>query len=239
MANFSDMDTPDIIRKGRAYGLKPSLGKKKLKIKLKEAFRFHRQVESSSSEEEQPLEFPDKGSNPKMTKPFQECSTQNKPTSSEFNFETDSESDDTTNKNNDSYRVEMRKVLEARTMLEKLSNKGFRQKLMKALNSSLKMGHMAKSLRSVATSSVGIPRGSRQDMQRWSNRLSPGTSTYSRELNVLLGLSENKKEALVSALTTFSIEQANILGDDQQYLFDALPHIYRVMLKLNKDLQPD
>uniref|UniRef100_H2YP46 Structure-specific endonuclease subunit SLX4 n=1 Tax=Ciona savignyi TaxID=51511 RepID=H2YP46_CIOSA len=100
MANFSDMDTPDIIRKGRAYGLKPSLGKKKLKIKLKEAFRFHRQVESSSSEEEQPLEFPDKGSNPKMTKPFQECSTQNKPTSSEFNFETDSESDDTTNKNN-------------------------------------------------------------------------------------------------------------------------------------------
>nr|CAB3262987.1 uncharacterized protein LOC100186194 [Phallusia mammillata] len=51
MLNYSDMDTPNIVKQGQKMGLKRTLGKKKLKVKLKELYAYRHQVISSDEEE--------------------------------------------------------------------------------------------------------------------------------------------------------------------------------------------
>nr|XP_009857608.2 uncharacterized protein LOC100186194 isoform X1 [Ciona intestinalis] len=60
MPNYSDLDTPEIIKKGQDFGLKKTLGKRKIKTKLKEAFLYNHQVESSSEDEQPDMNDNDK-----------------------------------------------------------------------------------------------------------------------------------------------------------------------------------
>nr|CAB3263123.1 uncharacterized protein LOC101243343 [Phallusia mammillata] len=234
MLNYSDMDTPNIVKQGQKMGLKRTLGKKKLKVKLKELYAYRHQVISSDEEETSANNV-----TAKIQAPPSDTPTNVKTRHNEVVQVVESDSDDSRPALACPNRVQIMKTEQhtrrAIQALESLTTAEFEELIRRALTGMRENGTMLKALQRARECSRGTPRGSSADVQKWLNSVTPGSPHYNPEFTVLASLCSDKQQVIVEALSNCVVNDETI-APFQHQMFDILPTVYRVMVRLNPSL---
>lgn len=212
MPNFSDMETPEVLRQGQKIGLKKRIGKTKIKKKLKEVFMYNHQV-ASSDEEVSDLDTKEGRS----------------PQENDKISEDDLEEDIGEIKK---WKLELSRLSASPRIFqnslsfpkmysfERLST----EEIQLLSSSVVQRMHMDKTLLSALLEAQGatgsIKRGSRQDQKRCWDIVTPGSQGYDPKLNAILRLSEEYQSAIMTPLITCVVD--NYI-EYKRYMFECLP----------------
>ncbi|CAK8686489.1 unnamed protein product [Clavelina lepadiformis] len=180
--NLSDLDSPEILKRGQRIGLK-NIGKKKLKTILREMHAYSHQLESSEEDspvKSQPTTESKESSEAKELTIYGQSS---QPRSPEESSDADCDLIDALFPVREDREKEGRE--KASKLLENLTDQEFQHQVSSALDSLHRRGLLVKELERVQSKMRGIPRGSLKDMGMWLDRLTPNTQSYSRECIII------------------------------------------------------
>lgn len=217
MPNFDEMDTPEVRRNAFHYGIKKTLGKTKIKTKLKEAYMYTHQMVSEGE-----------GNNEIEDSPFDELEMDVFNITKSENVSRDEDSGEeelkqfkhTLSRLSASPQIKQQVVENMYYSFDCLTTDEVKSLSTSVVDKMHTDRTLLEALHAMKNKTGSIKRGSRKDKERCWGMVTPGSSGYDPKMNAILMLPEEYQSAITAPLVSCIVK--NYI-DYKKYMFDCLP----------------